>query len=137
MLKTFRQIASLSLALIVMMSTLSFTISKHYCSNILVDTAIVKPAKTCGMHDNEHDKKNNHAEKESCCNDELKLVDGQDELKISTLDFNLDILAEISVFSLIYIYPEFYINKPDTTFNIYQPPEYKCDLLLLHQVLLI
>jgi len=137
MFKIFRQIASLSLALIVMMSTLSFTISKHYCSNILVDTAIVQPAKTCGMHDKDHDKKERHDKKDDCCDENLKLIEGQDELKVSNLDFNLEIPVQIAVFTLIYIFPEIYTFKAKPAFSIYQPPEYACDFQILHQVFLI
>lgn len=137
MQQAFRQILSFILALIVMTSTLSFSISKHYCSNILVDTAVIQPAKTCGMHDQNQDKPDKHQDEKSCCDDEVKLVEGQDELKISTIDFSLELPAEITVFSLIYVFPEIYTNKPDTIFNVYEPPEYECNLQLLHQVFLI
>jgi hypothetical protein len=137
MCKVFRQIASLFLALIVMMSTLSFTISKHYCSNILVDTAIIQPAKTCGMHDKNHDKKERYDNKDDCCDEDVKLIEGQDELKVSSLDFNLDIPVQIAVFSIIYHFPEIYTFKGEPIFNSYKPPEYACDFQILHQVFLI
>jgi len=135
--KIFRQIASLCLALIVMMSTLSFTISKHYCSNILVDTAIVQPAKTCGMHDKDHDKKERHDKKDGCCDEDIKIIEGQDELKVSSLDFNLEIPAQIAVFTLIYVFPEIYTFKGEKIFNNYQPPDYACNFQILNQVFLI
>jgi hypothetical protein len=137
MFKILRQIFSFILALVVMASTLSFSISKHYCSNILIDTAIVKPAKTCGMHDSDHGKKSNHDQRDSCCDEDIKVIEGQDELKVSTLDFNLEIPLEITVFSLIYIFPESYTYKGETAYNIYQPPEFSCDFQVLHQVFLI
>lgn len=137
MQKAFRQILSFILALIVMTSTLSFSISKHYCSNILVDTAVIQPAETCGMHYQNYDKPDKHQDEKSCCDDEVKLIEGQDELKISTVDFSLELPIEVTIFSLIYVFPEIYIKKPDIIFNVYQPPEYESNLQLLHQVFLI
>jgi hypothetical protein len=119
----------------VMVSTLSFTVSKHYCSNILVDTAVVKPAKSCGMHDqnqNQHNK-----EKDSCCDDEVKLIEGQDELHVSGFDFSLDVPVEFVTFSFVYVFSPAYDFKPDVPFKKYHPPEYTSDFQILHQVFLI
>ncbi len=137
MLKIFRQIISFGLALVLMLSTLSFTISKHYCSNILVDTSVVKPAKSCGMHTLDKGEQDHQSEKDSCCDEDVKIIEGQDELKIDFNDFSLDLPDELVVFSIIYSFPENYTFKAESHYNIYQPPECHCDFQLLHQVFLI
>jgi len=137
MQKAFRKISSLFLALIVMTSTLSFSISKHYCSNILVDSAVVQLAKTCGMHDQDNTQKDKHDDKDSCCDDEVKLVEGQDELKVSTIDFNLELPVEFINFSMVFLSSEIHTFKKDTAYQHYRPPEYDPDFQILYQVFLI
>ena len=43
------KIFSLSMALLVLMSTVSVTIEKHFCGDHLVDVAIFSDAEKCGM----------------------------------------------------------------------------------------
>jgi hypothetical protein len=119
-----------------MLSTLSFSISKHYCSNILVDTAVIQPAKTCGMHSQSESYKPEE-EKDSCCDDEVKLIEGQDELQLSVSDFSLDMPNEFAVFSMVFLFPEFYTVQSQPVYAIYQPPECRRDIQTLFQVFLI
>lgn len=142
MRKVFHKILSGAMAFVVLCSTLSFTLNMHYCGNILVETAINHKAKSCGMESDNFQKEKSKTEgcsitKNNCCDDEVKHIEGQDELKLSLIDFNLNIPVEIAVFSFIYSFPESYTFKTDSAFNLYQPPEYACDFQTLHQVFLI
>ncbi len=37
------------MAIVVLLSTMSFTLDMHYCGDTLVDIAVFKKAETCGM----------------------------------------------------------------------------------------
>ncbi|TYP77278.1 HYC_CC_PP family protein [Aquimarina intermedia] len=91
MKNAFRNIISVLLAVLVLSSTLSFTVSKHYCGNFLVDTAIFTPARTCGMEAELQSisPSKTLVHKTPCCKDTLQVVKGQDELKnaFDILDF--------------------------------------------------
>ena len=79
MKKLVFKIASISLAFLVLFSTLSFTVEKHYCGDFLVDVAYVGHADGCGMEMDARSK----TTKKSCCKDELHKIEGQDELQQS------------------------------------------------------
>jgi hypothetical protein len=68
------------MALLVLVSTLSITIEKHYCGDHLVDVAIFSSAKKCGP-ETPDDAPTMKAS--SCCKDVVDLIEGQDELSIS------------------------------------------------------
>ena len=73
------------MALLVLFSTVSFTVEKHFCGDTLVDVSVFSEAQKCGMEAMEI------LQKKTCCKDEIDIVKGQDELKVSSfddLDFN-------------------------------------------------
>ena len=45
------QLISMAMAVLVLISTLSVSIEKHYCGDHLVDVAIFAEAEKCGMED--------------------------------------------------------------------------------------
>jgi len=49
MKRSFTKITSSLLALLVLLSTLSFTVESHYCGDFLVDVSYVGQADGCGM----------------------------------------------------------------------------------------
>ena len=49
MKKLVFKIASFLLAVLVCLSTLSFTVDKHYCGDFLVDVSFTGDASDCGM----------------------------------------------------------------------------------------
>jgi len=81
MKKRFQHTISLVLALLVLVSTQSFSINSHYCGIILVDKAFIKSAKKCAMHNQEiqtyHEEEN---QKEDCCSNEFELIEKLDHL---------------------------------------------------------
>lgn len=89
------KIASFLLAIVVLFSTMSFTIDKHYCGTMLVDVAINAKAKTCGMEVTLSPEQV-RAGKKSCCQNEHIVILGQDEL-----NKNVDTALELPVFEAI------------------------------------
>lgn len=120
------------LALLVLFSTVSFTIEKHYCGDTLVDVSVFVEAEKCAMEAMEV------LQKKSCCKDEIDIVEGQDELKVSTFD-DLDFEAQqiISAFVYSYIYSFESLPKQTIPHKDYSPPNLVTDIQVLDQVFII
>jgi len=113
------------MAFVVLFSTMSFTIDMHYCGDMLVDTAVFKKAKSCGM---EIQKSDSDSEcsimkmKKDCCSDEQLVFEGQDELKLS-LD-KLTFGQQLFVASFVYNFIQGFevLQAKETLFVEYPPP---------------
>ncbi|MUP47371.1 hypothetical protein E0K83_16645 [Gramella sp. BOM4] len=130
MKEAFRQLSSLMLALLVMFSTMSFTVEKHFCGEHLVDKAVFSEVKTCGMQMNAMT--DGH-----CCSNEQTSVEGQDELKISFDSFDFHQQVFLSTFA--YSYFNLFEPSPQQVipFKDYSPPLLVYDIQLQDQVFLI
>jgi hypothetical protein len=107
-----RKITSFLIALVVLFSTLSFTIDMHYCGDILVDTAIFHKADTCGMYMNNSELA---SVKKKCCHDKQINIDGQDEMQLSP--DNIYFLQQLLITSFEYSYSNFFVSvDKDLTF---------------------
>ena len=110
------------MAFVVLFSTLSFTIDMHYCGDNLVETAIFKKAKGCGMDMQSPSTKGCSLTKKNCCSDKQVLVDGQDELKLNfdTLSFE----QEQFIASFVYTYINLFegLDKNVSSYEEYKPP---------------
>ena len=87
MKSVFTKISAIFLTLLVISSTTSFAIDKHYCGDTLVDTSFFAKATSCGMDSNELPKDSCSFKKKDCCSDIQILIEGQDDLKGSLDDF--------------------------------------------------
>ncbi len=127
MKKLFHKTFSFLMALVVLFSTMSFTISSHYCGDNLVDSAIFSKLKTCGMEsDNQTDKSLQSSDcsitKKNCCSEETEFIKGQDELKISFDKISFD--QQIFVAAFFHAYNHLFINSEEVTLSVndYPPP---------------
>ncbi|WP_417398511.1 HYC_CC_PP family protein [Gelatiniphilus marinus] len=120
------------LALLVLFSTVSFTIEKHFCGDILVDVALFTEAEKCEMEVLEI------KQNKTCCKDVTNVVEGQDELKFSSFE---DLEFEQQQFLASYVYS--YINLFEGLPNLiiphkdYSPPNLVTDIQVLHDTFLI
>jgi len=136
-MKTITQkIASLLMACIVLLSTMSFTIDMHYCGDILVDTSVFTAAETCGMELQESSKECS-VSKKNCCSDTQIVFEGQDELKNS-----FDSLAteqQLFISSFVYTYLNLFEGLEGNVipFKDYSPPLLVKDIQKLDGVYLI
>lgn len=104
MKKTFYKISSFCMALLVLFSTLSFTVESHYCGNLLVDTSLFGPAKSCGMDLSQtKSSKEDTLEGKNCCNNEQITVNGQNELNVSFDNLTNDQQNFVALFVQAYI----------------------------------
>jgi hypothetical protein len=113
---------SIIMAFVVLFSTLSFTVNRHYCGDTLVETAVFYKAKGCGMEMQKPSNQGCSITKKNCCNDEQLVVDGQDELQLQVNTITLE--QQVFLTSFIYTYSNlFEISEENvTSFEVYRPP---------------
>ena len=118
------------MALLVLASTVAWTVDKHICMGRVMDISLFAHADDCGMDmDMEMEK--------SCCDDESFTVQGQDDLKISFENFNLD--QQVFLVSFVHTYFQLFETDSDepTPFSEYNPPPLIRDVQVLDQTFLI
>ena len=124
------------MACLLLASTTSWTVGKHYCMGHLVDISLFAHADDCGM-DMSEGAPSDGEDESSCCDDELMVVQGQDNL---THTFNdLDVDQQL----FLVAYAHYYINLFDVQeqrpvpHEQYSPPLLVKDIQLLDEVFLI
>lgn len=76
----FNKIAAIFLTIVVLFSTMSFTMQKMYCKGNLVQIAVFSKIIPCENEDGS----NCSLSSESCCDFEKVVFDGQDELQVTS-----------------------------------------------------
>ena len=133
-----KKISPLLMAFVVLFSTMSFSISKHYCGDNLVDSALFSKAESCGMELEKPSPNNDCSiQKSNCCSDVIKQFEGQNELETQVI--NLDFDQQLFIASFIYSYINLFegLEKNIVPFKNYSPPLIVTDIQVLDQVFLI
>tara|TARA_R110000751_G_scaffold69925_1_gene141867 strand:+ start:3897 stop:4310 length:414 start_codon:yes stop_codon:yes gene_type:complete len=122
MKQIFYKISSFLIAIVVLLSTMSYTINSHYCGGILVDSAIFTKVDTCGMEMENRSTEGCSITKKGCCNDEQISFDGQDELQLSfnTLTFDQQLIVASFVSSYINLFEG--LEEIASLYKDYTPP---------------
>lgn len=136
MIKIAQKLFSTLMALMLLLSTVSWTVDKHLCMGRVMDVAFFTKADDCGMEAAmvvlEDDTVKNH-----CCDDETFVIEGQDDLKLTFNDFDFNeqlfLVAFTKSFTTIF---------KDSTNSIvsneyYPPPILIKDRVILHELFLI
>lgn len=129
------------MALLVLFSTLSFNVNKHYCAGEIASVSYFLHSDGCGMEEEEtfcdQDLESDHVEKKSCCSTETDFVNGSDFLQkeIKTPSY-------ISSFELFNFPLEEYTFtegkfKEKPQLKLYSPPLLKIDKVVLYETYLI
>lgn len=131
----FRNTGATLLALVVLLSTVSFTVDKHFCGKMLVDAAIFSKAHSCGMEMGEGAMAG--MEEDSCCKDLQVVVEGQDELKRSFEE--LELQQQLFFTAFTYSFASLFETLPGQVipFQDYAPPLLVADIQLLDRVFII
>lgn len=128
MKQVFHQILSSLMALLVLASTVSWTVDKHICMGRVMDISFFAHAEDCGM---------DMDMETTCCNDESFTFQGQDDLKMSFDNFSLD----QQLFLVSFVHSYFYLFEGEAEevnpFVDYSPPPLIRDVQVLHQTFLI
>lgn len=122
----------MAMAFLVLFSTVSFTIEKHFCGDVLVDVSMFVEAEKCQMESLEL------LQKKTCCKDEIDVVQGQDELNISSFD-HLDFDPQQFIAAFVFTYINGFESLPKETIphKDYSPPNLIADIQVLDQVFII
>ncbi|WP_237274569.1 HYC_CC_PP family protein [Tenacibaculum ovolyticum] len=136
MKQAFTKISTITLALLVLFSTFSFIVEKHYCGDFLVDVSYVGEADTCneGMKDD----CGTIIKKKKCCKDEVHQIKGQDEIQKVSLDKIS--FHQVKFFVAFYasyelLFQDF--DKQTVSSEYYSPPNLVSDIQVLHEVFII
>ncbi len=135
----FHKIASFLMALLVLFSTFSFTVDKHFCGNTLVDTAVFGKGSTCVMEmpNSSFTSDDCSIASKNCCHDEKVLVCGQDDLIMSYIELSFQ--QQLFVSSFVYRYINLFkgIDEIVTPLDDYSPPILVKNLHILNETFLI
>lgn len=128
------KISSFLLAFLVLFSTLSFTVEKHYCGDFLVDVSFTGKTKSCGMQMDAV----TPTIKKNCCKNETHKIEGQDKLQINKIE---KISFEKEQFLTVFLisYNDLFVNnKSENNFyKDFSPPDIRLDYQILFQTFLI
>ena len=116
---------------LVLFSTVSFTVEKHFCGDVLIDISVFGDAKSCG-------ESMGMLHKKSCCKDEIEVVKGQDELKshsFQDLDFSQQQFLTTFAYSYINLFES--LDKLIIPHKDYSPPNLIKEIHILDEVFLI
>ena len=128
------KIASLTLALLVLLSTFSFTVDKHYCGDFLVDVSFTGEAEGCGMKMDQ----TSSTKKKNCCKDEVQKIEGQDELQNHKVD-NITFENQQFLVTFLTSYKDLFveIESNNKFYKDFSPPDIPLDYQILYQTFLI
>jgi hypothetical protein len=130
---------ALFMAVVVLMTTMSFTVDMHYCGGNLVDFSFVQQVKTCGMEKAQPVKScdNPMMSEKSCCSDQQLVIEGQDDLKQNFAQLSYE--QQVFVTSFTYAYINLFEGTASKEVPFTDPslPFIRRDLQVLHQTFLI
>lgn len=132
------KIASMAMALLLLLSTTSWKVEKHYCMGRLINVALFVHVDDCGMGmDLIRNTDSKLQTKNSCCDDKVVLIEGQDDLKISFND--LDVNGQTYFISQNYTFGDrgLILEHKAVSQKTYPPPILVKDIQLLDEVFLI
>jgi hypothetical protein len=124
------------LAVLVLLSTISFTIEKHFCGDTLVDVSIFTEAKKCALE--AYEIALEKITKKPCCKDQIDIIEGQDELKFSSFE-DLDFEQQQFITTITYSYINLFegLLQQIIPHKYYSPPNLVTDIQVLDQVFII
>ncbi|GAA3780619.1 hypothetical protein GCM10022271_11110 [Corallibacter vietnamensis] len=132
------KIFSVTLALLVLFSTVSFTVEKHFCGDVLVDMAMFSEAQKCVSDIQLSSIEKAQISKKNCCKDTVHFVKGQSEITIKNFD-ELKFIQQAFLASYIYSFINLFEGLPEQIIphKDYSPPNLVADIQVLDQVFII
>ncbi|MFT5761791.1 MAG: hypothetical protein ACI8WA_000913 [Polaribacter sp.] len=137
MKKVFHKIISMLMAVMVLFSTMSFTVDMHYCGDTLVETAIFHKAEGCGMEMQNPTTEGCSVIKSDCCSNNQIVADGQDQLQVSLVKLSFE--QQQFITSFIYSFSNLFevVKENINSYRDYSPPLVVRELYKLDETYLI
>ena len=128
----FSKIASFLLALLVLFSTFSFTIEKHYCGDSLIDISYIGAANDCSLE------MQKITANENCCKNEVHQIKGQDQLRQTQVD-DFDFSKQQFLASFDISINDLFLEQDskEINYNNISPPGILLNYQILYQSFLI
>ncbi len=107
-----RKIAHIILGMLILISSMGMTVSRHYCGNTLKDISIISETKPCCDDVGE----------EGCCRNETERFELEEDFVPSNVSLEF---KAINFDFLLAIVPDILVNiveKPANTFKVFSPP---------------
>ena len=127
------------MSFVVLFSTMSFSISEHFCGDQLVDTSYFFTADSCNMMDMQMPVSSDECtiEKEDCCSDNNEFIQGSSE--VQPIVTSLDLEQQFYIASFVYTYINLFEGLENNVipFKNYTPPLIVKDIQVLDNVFLI
>jgi len=123
---------SILMTFLVLCSTVSFTIEKHFCGDVLVNVSVFSESEKCQLEAQEL------LLQKKCCKDEVDVIKGQKDLKVASFD-DLDFIHQQFVTAYTYSFINLFgdLEKQIIPHKDYSPPLLVADLQVLDQVFII
>lgn len=139
MLQVLHKILAVIIALVVLFSSLSFTVEKHVCMGDVTDISYFIEADTCGMAADECDVNDSleaKIKKEKCCNNIQELIPGNQNEQQALQSFEIEQVQFVLAYTFTYL-NLFEEKEQPIAFNYYPPPIVGKDIQVLYQTFLI
>ena len=123
MKKGLQKILSISLALIVFFSTMSFTVVSNYCADDLVDYSFFDNASWCNEIPGDSFTKTCEISDVPCCSSDILIVKGKDDLQqasFQSLTFDHQLFIATFTYSYLSLFED--VDDQITPFANYTPP---------------
>jgi hypothetical protein len=141
----YHQTAAWSLILLVLMTSLSFTIDTHYCEGELQNISFFGKAEPCQkanatkeVYCPVHKKMMIMDEKNSCCENKTILVDNDDDLK--DINFSIPTIQQLQQFAIAYalvFHAKITIDTQSLHTFLYQSPIIPREIYALSETFLL
>ncbi|MEE4000640.1 hypothetical protein V1T75_09845 [Tenacibaculum sp. FZY0031] len=136
MRKFVSKIIAVLLALVVLLSTFSFNVEKHFCGDFLVAISYVGNVASC--NDVEADSCESKTTEPSCCKDDVELIKGQTQIQKTSVEKVSFTKTPLAVTS--YVFNSLLFQDLEEQFiphKQYVPPKLFFDIQVLHEVFII
>lgn len=132
-----KKISVTILSFIVLFSSMSFTVEKHYCGETLVDVSYFGKAEGCGMDGMRMNFEQAEKKMKKCCKNETELIKTSDFDKEKPVTLQQPSIEFVAFFiqSYINLYQETQLEKE--YYKDFSPPDVEKDIQILHQTFLI
>jgi len=128
------RLVSIVMAIMVLLSTMSFTVKKQYCGDFLIRVSFVANVEKFDVSENLEAT----VKKKDCCKHEVHYIEGQDQLQNESFKkMNFELQKILEPFVVSYSFNYFKSKKYKQFSRACTAPDFHSDLQVLYQVFLI